>query len=678
MFRRLIAPMLVLSMLVASIPAPALALNTNQEIQLGKDSDKQIVESQGVVGDPLLNAWVNDVAKRLWTQVKRTDIPYNIKIIDSTDINAFTTLGGYIYVNEGTLDFAQSDDELASVIGHETGHEEHRHTVTFANKAQILNILFGIGAMFSPFLYRFGQLAQAGLLAKQSRIDELEADRYGLHLISSAGYDPDAAISFMRHLGALHDDHSDLVNKYFEDHPGVPDRVAHLLGYPELDPKMRTNDQLLVQAIHDQETARYNIAALKFAQILKTDPNNTIALLHLGQVQVALGQLQKSEQNLAEAAGKGNAETKAAATLRIEALRQQQERFNPTKPNLQPLRDQIAAAQRALSQTAGAVASRRDGGRDQIKALQGRLQSISYEIPDFSRMQIRKDSRLDTIVHNLTAMGRSVNSALEKSGEVIGGVGSLERNKENGLLRENSEILKDMGAPLTFDPVPAQSLSVLPLYPKMLSDINLAGGDMIRSVDAARSSLAILDVSLGDLDKFLKALTRVSLDFGGDVTPNDYNTLLPMMKSASESLSHAAVGASQADQLYNMARARQLQTRINMLGLGYPADRYASLQHALDVRFHNTGMTFDDMERAGLSPGEVTAATIVAADTNSSVDAVVAEAKSSGRSIVDVANARGMHAMALEIFLGLVYLDYTDDPAKEAHPVQSERSATLN
>jgi hypothetical protein len=151
-----------------------------------------------------------------------------------------------------------------------------------------------------------------------------------------------------------------------------------------------------------------------------------------------------------------------------------------------------------------------------------------------------------------------------------------------------------------------------------------------------------------------------------------------MMKTASESLSKAAVGAGQADQLYNMARARQLQTRISMLGLGYPVDRYATLEHALDVRFHNKGMTFDEMEHAGLSPGEVAAATIVAADTNSTVPAVAAEAKSSGRSIVDVANARGMHAMALEIFLGLVYLDYTDDPEKEAHSAQSDRNAHLN
>jgi hypothetical protein len=57
----------------------------------------------------------------------------------------------------------------------------------------------------------------------------------------------------------------------------------------------------------------------------------------------------------------------------------------------------------------------------------------------------------------------------------------------------------------------------------------------------------------------------------------------------------------------------------------------------------------------------------VAADTNTTPQAIADEAKSTNRTIVDLANARGMHAKALEIFLGLVYLDYTDDPEKEAH-----------
>ena len=78
-------------------------------------------------------------------------------------------MGGFVYVNEGLVDFVQSDDELASVIGHETGHIERRHVITTNSKAEILNLLFGIASIFSPIIYEFGGLAEAGLMAKIER-----------------------------------------------------------------------------------------------------------------------------------------------------------------------------------------------------------------------------------------------------------------------------------------------------------------------------------------------------------------------------------------------------------------------------------------------------------------------------------------------------------------------------
>jgi predicted Zn-dependent protease len=667
LLRRLAPVALIGSFLCTIVPAPARAMSTATEVQIGKQNDQSIRDAYTVVSDPLLNQWTNEVSNKLWGQVVRKDVPYNIKILDATDVNAFTTIGGYIYINEGTLDFAQSDDELAAVIGHETGHNERRHTVTLPAKMQALNLIFGIAALFSPFIYRFGQLAEAGVIAKLSRADELQADQYGLLLMSRAGYDPDAMVSFMRHLGAAYANHEDIVDKYFADHPGAPDRVKHLIGYSELDPKVRTSDQILLQALHDQDTARYAIANIKYAQILKEEPGNPVALLHMGQTQLALGQPNKSEQTLAEAAAKGNAETRNAALLGIKSLQENQAHFTLLHPNLQPLRQSVDDSKAREAVAVAAIATRRDAGRDQLKALDTRLQNITYGMPDFSRIQVRKGSRLEAVEKNLAAMGRSIDMAFSKPRESIGGVGSLERNKEGGLVKENADIYKELEAPLKVDPIPTQSLAILPSYPRMLDDLQLTDGDMIRALDASRSALALLDTGLGDLDTFIKKLAHTQLDFGGDMTLADYNALVPMMSTASASLGKAAVAGAQATQLFNLARSRQLQTRVTMLGVGYPQDRYATLQYALQQRVKNNGLDFHTMVHDDLTPGEVASASIIAADTNTTPEAVVQEAKTSGKRVVDVANARGMHAEALEIFLGLVYLDYTDDPDKEAH-----------
>jgi hypothetical protein len=188
---------------------------------------------------------------------------------------------------------------------------------------------------------------------------------------------------------------------------------------------------------------------------------------------------------------------------------------------------------------------------------------------------------------------------------------------------------------------------------------------MLRSVDAARASLTMLDQSLGDLDEFLKALDHAQLSFNGDISESEYATLLPMMKKTTGEFDASATAASEGAQLFNLARSRLLSVRITLLGLGTSPQLYSTLRYALQQRFGMSGVDYRTMLHDGLTPGAVTAATIIAADIKSTPEAVIAEAKSSGQTVIDVANAHKMHAWPLEIFMGLVYLDYTDDPVKE-------------
>ena len=138
-------------------------------------------------------------------------------------------------------------------------------------------------------------------MARIARDDENEADKYGLMLMSRAGYDPDAMRTFMAHLGAVEETNHDVISKYLADHPETKKRLANLNGDPELNPALRTDDQRVAQAIHDFDTGRYNIAAMKFADVLKRRPDDATARFQLGQSQLALGQIAKGEQNLTAA-----------------------------------------------------------------------------------------------------------------------------------------------------------------------------------------------------------------------------------------------------------------------------------------------------------------------------------------------------------------------------------------
>ena len=366
---------------------------------------------------------------------------------------------------------------------------------------------------------------------------------------------------------------------------------------------------------------------MKFTRVLKADPANPIALLHQGQAQLALGQTEKSQQTLGEAAEKGTPELRTVALSNITELRASQAKFTLTRPNLAPLRQQMSDTEARETQAVAALSTRRDAGKDLIKSLDTRIENISYGVPDFSRVYVRPGGRLDAILKNLSGMSRSIDAAFGKASRTINAVGSLDHNKESGLVKDNDEILHELAAPLQLEPVPAQSLSVLPYYPQMLDDMALTDGDMIRALDASRSSLALLDVSLGDLNDFVQRLSHANFDYNNDISLQDYNALV---------------------------------------GVGYPEDRYSTLQNALLLRVKNTGLNFETMQHDNLSPGEVAAASIVAADTNTTPEQIITESQTTNRRIVDVANARGMRSEALEIFLGLVYLDYVDDPVKEA------------
>ena len=671
MLRRIIPIAVIVSLLGAMCPSPALALSTQGEIEMGRSYDQQIVAGNVVENDPLLNQWVQSVSQKLWTETARKDVPYNVKILKESDINAFSTMGGYLYVNEGLLDFVQSDDELAGVIGHETGHIERRHAVTMQTKSNILSLLLGVASMFSPFIYNFGNLLQAGALAKMSRTDELQADRYGLLLMSRAGYDPEAMVSMQQHLVAVDGEHNDLVTKYFQDHPGGLQRIAHLVGYPELDPTKTNEQEKLVWALHDLDEARYSVASMELNDLLKKDPHNQQALLGLGQTQLALGLTSKSEQTLGELAQSSSAQVKAAAQARIEALRaMEMHRVDLTHPHLASLDDQLKQAQSVQSQAAAQIAARHDQGHNQLKSLQNRLQTIEYEIPDFSRIEVKPGSRLDAVERSLTGMARSINSALEDATQSIDGVGTLDpkTNTPSGLLKENADVLSEMQSPLKMKPIPSDTIALLPSYPQMFSELTGADSDMERAVDAGRASAMQLDDGLADLDAFIKRLQQVNINYFNDINQFDYQALVPYMQKAQESLGQAAVSASQADQLYNMARSRQLSARITLLGLGTSPQRYDTLQKAINVRWNVDDLSYLDMLHDNVTPGELTAASIVAADTKTTPQAIIREAHETHRSIVDVANSHGMHAIALEIFLGLIYLDYTDSPENEAHP----------
>lgn len=153
--------------------------------------------------------YVNCIADRITAEVPslraqgELAVPDNweVGVFASEDVNAFALPGGKIGVFSGLLKVANTQDQLAAVIGHEVAHVLARHSAERASAN--LPAQFG-GAIASA--YGIGQLYGLGVnalfLLPYSRSHETEGDLLGLDLMAKAGFDPRAAVQLWRNMGA--------------------------------------------------------------------------------------------------------------------------------------------------------------------------------------------------------------------------------------------------------------------------------------------------------------------------------------------------------------------------------------------------------------------------------------------------------------------------------------------
>jgi predicted Zn-dependent protease len=197
-------------------------LSDRQEVALGKQINDQIVGQQ-IKLDPNrnLNEYVNQIGQRLVPNSDRPNIPYVFQVMDDKAVNAFSTMGGYVYVTTGIIRTADNEAQLASVIGHEMGHIAARHAVEQMRQAAIAQGFASAAGLDRNAAVNLG--VELALNRPLSRQDEFEADQKGLVNIERAGYAPGAMVAFMRKLL-----NQPSLPAFLSTHPAVSDRVAAL------------------------------------------------------------------------------------------------------------------------------------------------------------------------------------------------------------------------------------------------------------------------------------------------------------------------------------------------------------------------------------------------------------------------------------------------------------------
>lgn len=226
---------LTLALAVGSGSVAAFQLvSVRDEIQIGQQAQQEIRQQTPEVSDPAVREYVEALGRQLAAHASGADYPYSFSTADYRELNAFALPGGPVWINRGILDAAETEAQVAGVMAHEVAHVARRHSAQQITKGTVANGLLGLlgavlghdGAGAAAARVAAGVTAQTFML-KFSRDDEREADREGVRIMRSAGYDARGMVEFMQVL-SQQSGSSGRAAEFLSTHPAPASRVREL------------------------------------------------------------------------------------------------------------------------------------------------------------------------------------------------------------------------------------------------------------------------------------------------------------------------------------------------------------------------------------------------------------------------------------------------------------------
>ena len=234
---RFVAASFFAATVLSAVPAAAVNLfSAQQDVELGRRAANDAERQLPMMRDAAVESYVNAIVRRLAAQAPGPRFPYQARVVNSKEINAFALPGGYIYVNRGLISAVRNEAELAGVIAHEMAHVAERHGTEQATKAYGAQAGLGIlSQVLGARNRRLNTAEQIGaglglnaLFMKFSRNAENEADRVGARMMARAGYDPLAMATFFDLLQAKQRSNPNAVARFFSSHPPPANRSANI------------------------------------------------------------------------------------------------------------------------------------------------------------------------------------------------------------------------------------------------------------------------------------------------------------------------------------------------------------------------------------------------------------------------------------------------------------------
>jgi predicted Zn-dependent protease len=215
---------------------PAAADDHSQELQIGAQVYNQLRSQNQILDTSSYYPILRTIGERISAAAQPHWYTMNFIVVKGAQANAFSVPGGNIYVNEALLKNAENEDELANVLGHETGHLVLGHVMNRLHQAQTANVIGNILNVFirNPYAATAVNLLGNYAFLNFSRAQEYQADHEGVILSSTAKYNPYGMVWFFQKLEKLYGNAG--FEQYVEDHPSTDDRIKRIKTFFAADP----------------------------------------------------------------------------------------------------------------------------------------------------------------------------------------------------------------------------------------------------------------------------------------------------------------------------------------------------------------------------------------------------------------------------------------------------------
>lgn len=207
-----------------------LVVTEADERRIGEIVSEKVRVEFGVYQNAAVTKYVTLAGTVLAQASSRPNLKWEFIVLDTDGVNAFASPGGLVHITRGALGLIKSEAELAGVLGHEVAHIAARHTANAIQKNKRFAFVADLAPGSNEYFERVANAVYEDLVEKGfDRGDEEDADRNGIRLANTVGYNPSGLGTFLAKLIDRNKAQTaEKRNGLFASHPETRGRISNL------------------------------------------------------------------------------------------------------------------------------------------------------------------------------------------------------------------------------------------------------------------------------------------------------------------------------------------------------------------------------------------------------------------------------------------------------------------